>query len=179
MRKIPLRKPSKSTIMTITGIIVVVVFLSLTLGRTINSDKQPDLGSFTTVHFAGYLFFLLIPVEALIPYYMAVGHNLVILWVIAVISALVALTVDYGIGYATPENIVIDLVGKKKYCKYKKIIDKYGDLTVLFFNLFPLSSPIVVLLAGIVRFKLSRVLFFSFVGLAIKYWFLVTIFSGI
>ncbi len=48
-------------------IVTIIAIVSSTLGREIMSGRQPGLWSFSTIHFAGYLFFLVMPVEALIP----------------------------------------------------------------------------------------------------------------
>ena len=50
-------------------IVAIILIISFTLGREIMSGRQPGLWSFTIIHFAGYLFFLLMPVELLVPYY--------------------------------------------------------------------------------------------------------------
>ena len=166
----------KSTVVSIIGFILVVAFLSATLGQAIFYGKQPDIASFITIHFAGYLFFLVMPVELLLPYYMAQGHAILTLWILAVITAMVAQIIDFGIGYAAPHDFVKEFIGKQRYKKYKKVIDRWGNITILFFNLFPISSPLIVLIAGMLRFRLRGVLFFSFIGLMIKYWFITTVF---
>lgn len=165
----------KSTIFTIIGFFLVILLLSLTIGRHIVAGKQPTLTSFSTIHFAGYLFFIVMPVEALMPYYIAQGYNLTLLLVLAVITALIAQLIDYGIGYLAPNEIIKEIIGIKKYKKSKRIIDKYGKIIIFIFNLFPLSSPIVVLVAGMMRFKLKHTIFYSFLGLFLKYFAITTI----
>ena len=70
--------------------LVAIAYVSSTLGRMIYEGQSPGLGSFAAVHFAGYLFFLLMPVEALVPIYEAEGHAGSTLILLAVGTALVA-----------------------------------------------------------------------------------------
>ncbi len=171
-----LRKPKKSTIVAVVGFILVIVILSLTLGKNIVAQKQPTLTSFTIVNFAGYLFFLLIPVEALIPYYMAMGYNWLMLGIIALVTALLAQVIDYAIGYALPSHIIENMIGTKKHDKFKRLVRRYGKHVIFFFNLFPLSSPIVLLIAGLERYDFRTTIKYSFSGLVLKYasWIAIT-----
>jgi len=166
----------KSTLFTLIGFVLVVLLLSSTLGRQIVAGKEPGLESFSIIHFAGYLFFLVMPVEALLPYYIIQGHNPIFLLLLAVITALIAQLIDYGIGYLAPNKFIKEIIGPKKYKKSKRIIDKYGKIIIFIFNLFPLSSPIIVLVAGMMRFKLKHTIFYSFLGLVLKYSIIISIF---
>ena len=86
--------------------VVAILAVSSTLGRQIYAGQTPGLVSFGLIHFAGYLFFLLMPVEALIPVYQAEGHEPALLVAIAVGTALVAQAIDYGIGRAFSARVI-------------------------------------------------------------------------
>ena len=47
--------------------VAAIAVVSATLGRQIYLGQSPGLTSYAVIHFAGYLFFLLMPVEALVP----------------------------------------------------------------------------------------------------------------
>ena len=162
-------------IISFIAIIIAIAIVSLTIGRDILQEKNPGLTSFATVHFAGYLFFLLMPVEAAFAYYL-IEHNAVTLILIALTTAMLAQLIDYAIGYLMSRSFINHLVGKKRFSRARKLIDKYGNWTIFFFNLFPLSSPIVVLVAGMTRHKLWQVIFYSFLGLTVKYVVIAFIF---
>lgn len=153
----------------------IILIVSSTLGREIMSGRQPGLWSFSIVHFAGYLFFLLMPVEALVPYYQNEGHAAMILVGLSVATAVVAQTIDYGIGYLVSER-VIDWLGRQKYERFRTKIDRWGGWAILLFNLFPLSSPNMLLVAGITRYNAVRALLISAAGLAAKYLAIVYVF---
>ena len=159
----------KSIITAAVTLAIIIAILSLTIGKDILAGKQPGLQSFAIIHFAGYLFFLLMPVEALVPYYVSQGHSSFSLVVIAVVTAMLAQIIDYGIGFLFSEKVVDGLISEKRYKKAQKTIEKYGSIAILLFNLLPLSSPILVAAAGMVKLRLRIVLLYSLIGLVIKY----------
>ena len=170
-------KLRKRTILSLATMAIAIGIISLTLGKTIFSGQDPALSSFLILNFSGYLFFLLMPVEIMVPYYLSQGHSGLILIIGAVITAMIAQVFDYALGYLASKNIIFDLIGEKRYKKTKKTINKYGDWIIFLFNLFPLSSPIAVLIGGMLRLKFKRVMFLSFAGLTLKYIAIVLIFS--
>lgn len=167
----------KKVMIKIALMALVVALISITIGRSLFFDQKPGLYSFAIINFAGYLFFLIMPVEALMPYYLSQGYQLVLVISIAVITALIALLIDYFIGTLVSSAIINDLIGEKQYHKVKRAIERYGLLAVFLSNLFPLSSDIIVLVAGMLRLKAWKVMLYSFIGLTIKYLFIAYIFS--
>ena len=169
-------KPSMGRILSVAAMIVtIIVIVSSTLGREIMSGRQPGLWSFSTIHFAGYLFFLVMPVEALVPYYQAEGHAGMVLVGLSIATAIVAQIIDYGIGRLLSEK-VLNMIGRKEYDRFKGRIDKHGGWAIFTFNLLPLSSPSVLLVAGMVRFNAAYALTISAAGLAAKYLAIVYLF---
>ena len=169
-------KPSMGKIVSVAAMIVAIfLIVSSTLGREIMAGRQPGLWSFSIIHFAGYLFFLLMPVEALVPYYQAEGHAGIVLVGLSIATAVVAQTIDYGIGRVLSEK-VLSMIGHKKYDRFKGRIDRYGGWAIFTFSLLPLSSPNVLLVAGMVRFNTVYALTISVAGLAAKYLAIVYLF---
>jgi len=152
-----------------------IAMLSLTLGRDIFEGRGTGLLSFAAIHFSGYLFFLLMPVEIGFVYYL-VPHNPVMLVLIAVATAMLAQIIDYGIGRLSSRRFINNIIGKKHYQQTKRYIDSYGTITIFIFNLFPLSSPIVALVAGMTRHSFRDVLLYSSIGLLLKYIVLALLF---
>ena len=159
---------------------VIAIFLvSSTLGRAIYAGQSPSMTSFALIHFAGYLFFLLMPVEALVPVYQGEGHAGSTLILVAVATAIAAQVIDYGIGRSVKESSIHELIGEKRYARLKGTIDKWGGWAILFFNLLPLSSPNMLLVAGMARFSARRAFLYSAVGLTAKYTAIVFAFGSI
>lgn len=158
-------------------VLVAVTIVSATLGREIYGGRRPGLLSFGIIHFAGYLFFLLMPVEALVPYYQSEGHSGPLLVLIACGTAILAQLIDYGIGSALSRRILPRLKQSRRYARAQAAIDRHGRWAVLVFNLLPLSSPNLLLAAGIVRFPLPTAVLFSATGLLGKYLAMVYLFG--
>ncbi len=150
-------------------IIISTILVSLTIGKDLYLKRTPDLLSFAILHFAGYLFFLLMPVEAAFIYYMSAGYNLFIMIGLALITAVAAQLIDYYIGKAISTHVIENFVRRERYERAKLHILKYGNVTVFIFNVLPLSSPILVLAAGMLKYPLIDVLVYSIIGLAVKY----------
>ena len=159
----------KRIIVVLVMAFIAIAVVSATVGREIYLGQSPGLTSYAVIHFAGYLFFLLMPVEALVPIYQSEGHAGSTLVLIAVVTAIMAQVIDYGIGRFVSTRVIHDLIGRARYERFEAKIDKWGGFAILFFNLFPLSSPNMLLVAGMVRFSARRAFFFSFLGLTLKY----------
>lgn len=157
--------------------LVAIGLVSTTLGRAIYEGQTPGLGSFAAIHFAGYLFFLLMPVEALVPVYQSEGHPGMTLVTIALATAIAAQAIDYGIGYAASDRAE-DFIGEERYERFRALIDRWGGWAILFFNLFPLSSPNMLLASGIMRYQPVKALLFSALGLTVKYASIVYLFDA-
>lgn len=175
-----LTKRMKRVLGLLAMLAVVVAIASLTIGRELYTGRRPDLDSFAIVHFAGYLFFLLMPVEVLVPYYLAHDHPGALLVPLAVVTAIAAQMIDYGIGFLVSDRImgaIHDFIGKKQFARAERAMHRHGQWAILVFNLLPLSSPNLLLAAGIVRFSLVRAMAYSLLGLTVKYWALVYLFA--
>lgn len=151
--------------------------LSLTLGRDLYYGRSPDLDSFALVHFAGYLFFIVLPVEVLVPWYLGEGHPGGLLVGLAVATALAAQLIDYGIGRLVSDKVVPHVIGQRRLARTQATIERYGRWAIFMFNLLPLSSPVLLAAAGVVRFDLVRAMAWSASGLVLKYAALVWIFG--
>ncbi len=160
------------------GAVVTIVLISTTLGREVYAGRTPGIMSFVTIHFAGYLFFIIMPVEALIPIYQAEGHAGSILVLLAVATALAAQFIDYGIGRLLSESVIDTVIGEARYQRFRGRIERWGGWAILLVNLLPLSSPNMLLVAGMVRYSPRRALLISFVGLTAKYVVMVYLFDA-
>ena len=165
----------KGTLGAVIMLLVIITIVGATLGREIMAGRQPGLVSFTLIHFAGYLFFLLMPVEALVPLYLAGGDPAHVLIGISVVTALMAQAIDFSIGYVVSEKVVDTLISRRKFEKFKRTFDKWGGWAIFTFNLFPLSSPNMLLVSGIMRYNGVKALAISACGLFLKYMVIVLV----
>ncbi len=142
--------------------------ISFTVGRELYAGKTESIFSFALIHFSGYLFFLLMPVELAFIYYLSFFSALVLI-AVAMGTAVVAQCIDYSIGILIRPKKIFDIMGHKRIDKAERLIEKYGLLTVFVFNLFPLSSSVVALVAGMIKIDFKKFLVVSCLGLLIKY----------
>jgi membrane protein DedA with SNARE-associated domain len=164
-----MKRKKKSVMGVSIMLILIVAIVGSTLGRELMQGEHPGLLSFGLIHFAGYLFFLLMPVEALVPYYLAAGDSASVLIGLSVATALLAQTIDYGIGYVVSERVVDTLISREKFEKFKATFNKWGGWAIFTFNLFPLSSPNMMLVSGILRYNPLKAFAISSSGLLLKY----------
>jgi membrane protein DedA with SNARE-associated domain len=164
----------------IAGLVLLVLaatVASLTVGRDLFAGRTPDLASFALVNFAGYLFFIVLPVEALVPWYLAAGHSGESVAALAVGTAVAAQLADYGIGRLVSGDVVDHLIRRERIERARAKIDRYGGWTIFVFNLLPLSSPSMAAAAGVVRFGVVRTQAWSVAGLTLKYGAMVWLFG--
>ena len=153
------------------------VIASLTIGKDIYQYNENGLFSFAIVNFAGYLFFfLLMPMELAFILYLRTGYDPLWLNLVAVTTAMAAQTVDYLIGYYFSTGIIDRLIGRRRYQRAEAEIHKYGNLALFFSNLLPLSSPVISLAAGMLKYRVKDALIFSLCGMILRYLLLTLLF---
>lgn len=153
-----------------------ITIISLTVGKEIYGNREHTLLSFAVVNFSGYLFFLVMPVEVLFIYYLNVGMDVYWLNAIAIITAIASQLIDFYIGRSLSTRIIDKMIGRHRYEKAEAEIRKYGNIAIFVFNLLPLSSPVIILAAGMLKHRLKEVLFYSLTGLFLKYLLITLIF---
>jgi membrane protein YqaA with SNARE-associated domain len=158
-------------------IILMAIIGSLTIGRDIYESGEKSLYSFGIVNFFGYLFvFFLMPMELAFIFYLRTGYDPVMLNLVAVFTAIASQTIDYLIGYFFSTRIIDQLIGRKRYEKAEDEIRRYGNWTLFFSNLLPLSSPIISLAAGMLKYRVKDALIYSTVGMICRYLLLTLLF---
>jgi len=171
------RTEIKRIIILVLLFILMTVIASLTIGKEIYRSNGNGMISFAIVNFSGYLFFFLImPIEVAFVVYLHSGYDPIILNLVAVSTAMTAQVIDYMIGYYFSMGIIDNFIGRHRYEKAEAEILKYGNLALFIFNLLPLSSPVISLAAGMLKYKVKNALFFSLCGLIFRYVLLTLIF---
>ena len=155
--------------------VAAILIVSFTLGREWYEGKNQSIISFALIHFSGYLFFLLMPVELAYIYYLSFFSDLE-MFAVAIFTAVAAQLIDYFIGYSVSSTVVNNLVGEERIKNAEKHIQKYGNLTIFIFNILPLSSSVIAVAAGMIKYRFMGFFVYSTVGLAIKYLLISLIF---
>lgn len=160
-------------------IVLMTIIGSLTIGRDIYENNQGSLLSFAIVNFTGYLFvFLLMPVELAFIFYLRSGYDPLTLNLIAISTAFASESIDYMIGYFFSARIIDRLIGRHRYEKAEDEIRKYGNWAILVSNVLPLSSPVISLAAGMLKYRVKDVVMYSFIGIVLRYLILTLLFQG-
>ncbi len=155
--------------------VIAILIISFTLGREWYEGKNQSIFSFALIHFSGYLFFLLMPVELAYIYYLSFFSNME-MFAVALVTAFAAQLIDYFIGVSVSSTVVNSLVGEERIKNAEKHIQKYGNLTIFIFNILPLSSSIIAVAAGMIKYRFTGFIFYSMAGLVVKYAILSLIF---
>ena len=167
----------KRIIILVFLIALMTVIASLTIGRDIYEHNDKSVISFAIVNFSGYLFFfLLMPMELAFILYLRTGYDPIMLNLVAIATAMAAQTVDYLIGYFFSTKIIDSLIGRKRYETAEYEIRKFGNYALFFSNLLPLSSPVISLAAGMLKYRVKEAFFISLAGMICRYMLLTLIF---
>lgn len=169
-----IKKKSRIFIFLFTSVLAIML-VSFTLGREWYLGKSQSIVTFILIHFSGYLFFLLMPVEMAFIYYLPYFNRYELI-AIALFTAEAAQIIDYLIGYSLSSKFIFKIVSEKQILNAEKQIYRYGNLTILLFNLLPLSSSIISLAAGMIRYRFKPWILYSTIGLVVKYVFLSLVF---
>ncbi|MGD9556202.1 MAG: DedA family protein [Mangrovibacterium sp.] len=117
------------------------------------------------------------PVELAFIYYLQTDLNMILLNLIAIGTALFSQGIDYYIGRSFSKQIIDRLIGRQRYEKAAQEIRRYGNIAIFFFNLLPLSSPVILLAAGMLKHRLKEAFLYSLAGLLLKYLLMTLIFG--
>jgi membrane protein DedA with SNARE-associated domain len=158
-------------------VVAAITIASLTVGRDIYyGSRDEGLLSFGIVNACGYLFFLFMPVEVAFVYYLQGEISVLALNAVAIGTALFSQVIDYLIGFSFSNKFIDSLIGRRRYEKAEKQIEKYGNFTIFIFNVLPLSSPVISLAAGMIRHPARNALICTVSGLLGKYIVLTLVF---
>ncbi len=117
----------------------------------------------------GSVFFLALPSEAILIYYLSSTDYIPIIVIgLVLIGNVIGLTFNYFFGRVIGERIVKFLF-KKNFQRYKAKIDKYGGYVVLFGNIIPGPIEPISVFFGAFKFKFSVYIYLSFIGRLIKF----------
>jgi membrane protein DedA with SNARE-associated domain len=95
---------------------------------------------------------------------------------VAIATAFASESIDYLVGYFFSTRIIGQLIGRKRYEKAEEEIRKYGNWALLVSNILPLSSPVISLAAGMLKYRVREVIFFSLTGIVLRYLLLTLLF---
>lgn len=170
------------------AILIGIAILSLLIEYGLNFSNFYSLAkspvTFSILNFAGHIFFVFLPGEEIMfLYFLSTGINTGLVLFLAVATAIAAQAIDYFIGKTASTKIIDKLVKPQKLKIAEEYVNKYGALVIFFFNLTPLSSPMILLAAGILKYNFKKAMIWSLIGLTVKYTAIIIfynfLFSGL
>jgi membrane protein DedA with SNARE-associated domain len=152
------------------NILLIIAAAYFLIGYKMLTDEPPDLLSYSFTVFAGYLFFILMPVELIFLYFAHTqDHSYFLLVPLTLGLGMGAQTVDYLIGKLTKKELIKRLISPRRYKKAEAFLVRYGNRAIFIFSVFPLSSPVLFLAAGMFHHRFGMIFFYGLLGLFIKY----------
>ncbi|MBU1070246.1 VTT domain-containing protein [Myxococcota bacterium] len=114
--------------------------------------------------FFGSLFFILIPLEAVFFFYLALEHSPALVILIMLFSSVLGLALDYLMGRLVGEGLLMRYA-EERFTKTKRSMDRYGGAIVIVANVIPfLPVQIISVVIGATRFGLRKFLIYTLVG---------------
>ena len=141
-------------------------------------SEKTYLGLFYAATF-GALFFITIPFEVLIIYYISLGYNIYLISIVALIGATLGLLANYGFGMMLGKH-TLKHIFKDNYDKLKGWVDKYGGVFLFLGNLIPSPIEPATVIYGAARYPIRQFIVYSLLGRMIKIillYFIVQYFS--
>ena len=116
----------------------------------------------------GALFFIFFPAEVPFIYYTLLGHDPLLVALIAVAGNMLGLVFDYGMGRVLGQKLLERWL-KGKYTKWSKWVDKWGAALIVFGNAVPFPIEPASLVIGGLRYPFGKFVKWSLVGRMLKY----------
>ena len=114
--------------------------------------------------FFGALFFIMIPLEAVFFYYIALDYNPWVVLAIMQISSVAGLTADYLMGSMVGERMLLRYAAQT-FKKTESAMENWGGAIVMVCNVIPfLPIQVISLGIGSTRFGLLKFLVLTFIG---------------
>jgi membrane protein DedA with SNARE-associated domain len=145
-----------------------IPFLWSIIGPIFSEVQKGSLLGLFYLTFFGSLFFISIPAELSILYYLGLGHNPALVIIITIIGNLSGHIVDYMFGRVFGENL-INYFLKNRFDGLRGIFDKIGGGIIIVGNILPFGSEVIVIVAGSIKYNFKKFLIYSVVGMTVKY----------
>jgi len=128
--------------------------------------KKTYLGLFYASFF-GAIFFITIPVELIIIYYISLGYNIIIIGLITTVASVLGLFVNYLIGLMLGKKIMKWIL-KDTYDKIKVWNDKYGGFFIFAGSFLPSPIEIACVIFGTTKYSIKKFFIYSTLGRILK-----------
>lgn len=129
-------------------------------------SEQTYLGLFYASFF-GAIFFITIPLELILIYYISIGRNIFLISLIIIIASVLGLFINYIIGRMLGAKVLKYLL-KENFDKTKNWVDKYGAFFLVIGAAIPSPIEWACLIYGSAKYSIKKFLIYSAVGRILK-----------
>ena len=141
----------------------------------------PDIYVYISLFFTSFLASTVLPLgsEVYVAYVAGIGHNLILVVLVASIGNFLGSLTTYYVGLMGEKTILSRYIGTedRKLARARKLFNHYGT-PILFFSWLPVIGDVLVLFAGMAKTDISRFTLFVFSGKLVRYVFIVFFFSA-
>lgn len=129
-------------------------------------SQKTYLGLFYASFF-GAIFFVTIPLEIIILYYISLGYNIFLIGLVSVIGGIIGLFINYLIGLVLGKKIMKFFL-KDAYDKMHDWTEKYGGFFLLIGCAFPSPIELVTVIFGTTKYSIKKFFIYTTIGRIIK-----------
>jgi membrane protein YqaA with SNARE-associated domain len=134
-----------------------------------NHIKNSTFLGLFIVSILGSLFFLTLPSEALLIYYLSTtNHFFIYIITILIFGNLIGLILNYFFGLILGRGLT-SLLFKNKFLDYQRKIHRYGGVILFIGNILPGPIEFLAVFYGTFRFPFLRYVYLCFMGRLFKY----------
>lgn len=119
-----------------------------------------------------------LPIYGIVAISVHFGYNPFLVALSTAIGLTLGELTGYLVGYGSYKLAEKKLKKSEKYKKYKKLVEKYGAVTIFLFAFLPMPFDIIGMICGSTKYDIKKFLLITFIGkflkmLAIVYGFYV------
>lgn len=128
------------------------------------------------VSFFGSLFFIMLPIEVFLFYFMSSGHSKILVLATVIAGNIAGLVVDYLIGFLIGGRLLRRFF-EEHHETFKRKLEKVGSFIVVLGNIIPFPIELASVFLGTMRFGIARFVLLTLAGRVVRYSILLVGYS--
>ncbi len=132
--------------------------------------EQKSLIGLAALSFFGSLFFIFLPIEVTYLFYLSLGYNTFVVFIVAIPCYMVGLTFNYFFGFLLGERLFFK---EKDTKKMQKRINTFGSFIIILGYLLFLPMEFVILALGAFRYPFKKFFILVFIMVSIRFVFVL------
>ena len=129
-------------------------------------SKRTILGLFYACFF-GSLFFIVLPIELIFLYYVALGYSVPLVVSLTLLGYLMGLCLDYLFGFVVGARVIRFFL-REKFERFHKMIEKWGGIVVFVGSAVIFPIQLITVIVGSAKYSFKKFVIFAALGLFVK-----------